>query len=511
MVKFALPKNRLQILKDKPELVPLLEKIYKKYGLDPSTKPIGSGGSNDVFDIGKGKILRLEISKSGKTFSEQKAIEIIAKKLAKFPKYTPKLYEYKLYNNGRAGHNQWHRWDPTIHTYVYGKVNIVPWVRWREVYQSERDLVNGLFGMINYFNRHNILHSDPSPNNIVLTANGPMFIDTDVMCIVDEHDDDMMTRKTLSNLCDYADTMTGPYPAPEMFVGISNGMSLPSPKMRRMFKTYEDWAKREYGIRKLEYDARGLKPNSNRDIEENALIWKANSIHAAGMIAHYAIMGKRTRSSPLQPISFDGIPASVRGKLRAAMHPNPSQRTLGSTRALSSRKSSGSKAPSRKSSGRKSSGRKAPARKSSGRKSSGRKPSARKAPARKSSSHKAPARKSSGRKVSDGTLLKRHQALQKKNATVASLRKRCKQNGVKGYSKQRKSWLLKHCGDPHKSARRSSSVRRSLRSSKRKVSSKTQPRVSKSKMTVKELRARCKEKGVKRYSKQRKAWLVKNC
>ena len=520
MVKFALPKDRLKTLKDWPGLVPLLEKIYKKYGLDPSTKPMGSGGSNDVFDIGKGKILRLEINRYGKQKFEQEGILAIAKELEKIPKYTPKLYEYRFVNLTDDNHWSWS--SPTIHIYVYEKLDIIPWTDWRNVYQSEKDMVDALFGMTNYLLRHNILHSDPSPNNIVLTAKGPKIIDTDVMCLT-----------SLPLVCRNIFTTTGPYPAPETILSTIVGSGKPSAALRREFKAYEEWAKREYGIQKLEWDAYGKGPGNDRTLEENISLWKHNIIHATAMIAHYAIMGSETRLSPLEPISFDGIPASVRGKLRAAMHPNPSQRTLGSTRALSARKSSGRKAPARKSSGRKSSGRKssgrkssgskAPARKSSGRKSSGRKSSGRKssgrkAPARKSSGRKAPARKpsrkSSGRKVSDGTLLKRHLALQKMDVpspTVASLRKRCKQNGVKGYSKQRKSWLIKHCGGPHKSARRSSSVRRSLRSSKRKVSSKTQPRVSKSKLSVKELRARCKEKGVKRYSKQKKAWLVKNC
>ena len=476
MVKFALPKARLQILKKKPELVPLLETIYKKYGLSPLTKPIGSGTSNDVFDIGKGKILRVEISEIGKSKQEDYGITAIADELAKIPKYSPKLYEYKLYTTDG---NRWGPWVPSIHTYVYEKIDIIAWPHWRDVYQSETELVNSLFGMISYLNRQSIYHSDPSANNIVLTTKGPMIIDTDVMCIasptyLSKHE---LRTRDVKYLCGYANTLTGAYPGPEMYLAVAS-----SAATRRAFKTtYAEWVKREYGIQELEYDARGIKPNLDRSIEDNARLWEANSIHAAGMIAHYAIMGVEARHSSLDPISFDGIPVSVRGRLRAAMHPNPSQRTLGSTRALSGRKAP---AP-------------APARKASGRK----------APARKASGRRAPARKGS-----DATLLKRHQALEKKNApspTVASLRKRCKQNGVKGYSKQRKSWLLKHCGGPHKSARRSSSVRRSLRSSK--VSTTTQPRVSRSRLSVKELRARCKEKGVKRYSKQRHAWLVKNC
>lgn len=71
-----------------------------------------------------------------------------------------------------------------------------------------------------------------------------------------------------------------------------------------------------------------------------------------------------------------------------------------------------------------------------------------------------------------------------RNYTVKRLKQVCKDKGIRGYSRMKKSELIRHC----------------------QVNDATS-----STMTVKELRRLCKEKGVRGYSKMKKNELLRNC
>ena len=88
-----------------------------------------------------------------------------------------------------------------------------------------------------------------------------------------------------------------------------------------------------------------------------------------------------------------------------------------------------------------------------------------------------------------------------KKITVVELKKICKRKGIKGYSKMKKATLLKHC-------KKSPSPKKP--SPKKPSPAKKSPKKS-PKQTVAQLKARCKRKGIKGYSKMKKATLLRHC
>ena len=82
----------------------------------------------------------------------------------------------------------------------------------------------------------------------------------------------------------------------------------------------------------------------------------------------------------------------------------------------------------------------------------------------------------------------------KKNYTVKELKKMCKDNKIKGYSKLTKAELVKKC-----------------LSKQKKEENKPEEKKKKKKYTVKELKKKCKDKKIKGYSKLKKAELLKKC
>jgi len=74
--------------------------------------------------------------------------------------------------------------------------------------------------------------------------------------------------------------------------------------------------------------------------------------------------------------------------------------------------------------------------------------------------------------------------IQQRNYTVVQLKQICKDKGIRGYSKMKKSELIRHCQVNN---------------------------MSSSTLTVKELRRICKDNGIRGYSKMKKNELLNNC
>ena len=84
---------------------------------------------------------------------------------------------------------------------------------------------------------------------------------------------------------------------------------------------------------------------------------------------------------------------------------------------------------------------------------------------------------------------------------VKQLKAECKKKGIKGYSKMKKAQLETHCLNKEQLEKQ--------KKVQKKVKKKVQKKVKS--MTVKQLKAECKRKGIKGYSKMKKAQLQNHC
>lgn len=292
--KTLIEKERLNVFKKYPFTKEKFTEVLESYGLNYYTIPLGAGTFGDVYDIGNGRVLRLEPSTYGHKQQEfldsEKLVQYLIKN--KFD-FTPIIYSETVYRNPDKSFG-------FLRATVMEKISAVDLIsNWRKFY-DESSLLKALREIINKLNSKMIYHSDISHNNVLLTSEGRIvFIDLLDACFA-----------SVDKTCRHASLGDTPgYRAPEISYykkGILNVLEAFGGGLD--YKTY----KSKYDLGKI-------------DKTKKLEIYMANNIFGMGALAYYLLTGKE----PMEPLEFSLIKdEKIRKRVMGAMNPIPSERKL---------------------------------------------------------------------------------------------------------------------------------------------------------------------------------------
>lgn len=285
-------KFRTQTFNKNPKLKPLYEKILQSYGIKLSAKCLGSGSYADIFDLGNGKVLRLEPSNYFLKIAKnrQHVIEFLMEHPT--PDLFPTIYNYKIHTFGES--SGW------ILEMVMEKLNIVPWSEWKNYFSSSRKLIDYIKDQTRRMIQMNLLHNDISSGNVVLTAEGKiLFVDLDEICI--------------SPNCYDVPGITLGYYAPEWALDKNfSGYYKKSDKdpLLQMIKSF--------GVDPLKITTVHKKESYGK-VSYHEEIAK-NMIFGIGALIYHILTGK----NPAEGISIGLLPSDV----ELMVHPDPNIRTM---------------------------------------------------------------------------------------------------------------------------------------------------------------------------------------
>lgn len=164
--------RREKMIKKIPELKEIYVLLLKAYGIPLTTEPMAQGGFADVYDIGNGKIVRIEMSDKhhDKGYSANDINAIIKQSDLDV---LPKIYDYgfiKVDENKEEG---------MVHFTIMEKLDIEDW---GDVIKKDKDYREKIIRSVDELLCAGFIHRDISMNNVVYSKGRVMFIDMEGSC-----------------------------------------------------------------------------------------------------------------------------------------------------------------------------------------------------------------------------------------------------------------------------------------------------------------------------------------
>ena len=232
-------KEHNKFFKELPHAKPYYDAIIRKYGLE-NKKPMARGGYADVYSLPNDRVVRIEIGKANE--NEQDAILYLQKAFEKaLPDLTPQLEESTVHDLSVDARQPDRIYRVFVSAKVYPRLKIVPWSKWRDYFEDERDVVSALFNIAEAILEAGFVHRDVSHGNIVLTPDGIRVLDYDTACMYDFPKAPAAYRKYLGNACQLNNGGTPGYTAPEygdQYAEFS----------KKQEAAYNNFTQREYGM-----------------------------------------------------------------------------------------------------------------------------------------------------------------------------------------------------------------------------------------------------------------------
>lgn len=192
-----------------PEMIAYREKMLRLY---PTAKKINGGGFSEIFALPHNQLLRIGLIGPYNPGNFTRAIKSCREAWERTNRsgVSPKVQYVDNFPS------KWSESKPGMLVSVIDRVTeVVPFKDIGRVFASDVEMAKAMFAAADKLEKVGVIHGDPSPNNVLVRANGDVvFIDLDDMCLFGKEDKQIDSEVT-SFFCKRIVGYTPGYTAPE--------------------------------------------------------------------------------------------------------------------------------------------------------------------------------------------------------------------------------------------------------------------------------------------------------